>query len=90
MDDQQRREKVDKACQWYRSNRATIEAMLPLRVPMEANPRGHYYYQENWNIECWCVKWEAGDRRFTLDEAETLISGQLRPLFSVVRDRLSG
>lgn len=88
-----RRERVTRACTWYWSNRETIRLMLtngPLEVPMNNGGTGFHLYQTNWNPECWIEKWENGDRRFSLEEAEELISDQMRPLFRVVRDRQFG
>jgi hypothetical protein len=86
MTEPSREDKIASACQWYRSNKAIIQAMLPLRVPLPDCPRGFSLYPANWDPEFWITRWE--EKRLPLDEAEILISGQLRPLFPVVRDRM--
>lgn len=88
LDHRERADRVNAACRWYRSNVETIRSMLPLWLPLEGYPRGISWYPENWHLDFWINKWEAQDHRFTLEEAEAMISDQLRPLFSVVRDRM--
>jgi hypothetical protein len=84
---QSRKEKIDKACAWYRSHEGAIAGMLPLRIPHEGT-RGFSLYPENWCPMHWIAKWE--NQTLPLAEAEVLISGQLRPLFPIVRDRMVG
>jgi hypothetical protein len=91
MDDLDQRERADKvsaACRWYRGNVEIIRSMLPLWLPLEGYPRGVSWYPENWCPLYWINKWESKDNRFTLEEAEQMISEQLRPLFPLVRDRM--
>lgn len=92
MQGDDRAAKIDRACQWYRSNRDAIASLLGtdgLYVPAE-DGHGIHYYQPHWNPECWIEKWEERDRRFSLEEAEEKIGAQMRPLFKVVRDRQFG
>lgn len=89
LDQRARVDRVNTACRWYRSNLELIRSMLPLWLPLEGYPRGVSWYPENWHLEFWIDKWETKDPRFTLEEAEKMISEQLRPLFPVVREKLT-
>jgi hypothetical protein len=86
--DSDRQTKVERAIAWYRINRAAIEALLPLDVPHGGESTGFSHYPGHWALDFWIDKWESGDRRFSLDEAEQLICAQLRPLYPVVRETL--
>lgn len=90
LDERERTDRVNAACRWYRGNLAYIKALLAqgdLKVP-HADGQGFSLYPSNWHLEFWIDKWEMKDKRFSLGEAEAMISDQLRPLFPVVRDRM--
>jgi hypothetical protein len=89
LGDRARADKVGQACRWYRANVATIKVLIGdggLRVPNQSGG-GYSLYQENWNPTFWIERWE--DKHLSLDDAEVMISGQLRPLFAIVLSKLT-
>lgn len=76
--------RIDNAIRWYRENREDIQRLLPLRLPW-IDGVGFSIYQENWDITCWCDKWE--QKEMSADDAKRLICDQLRPIRDELRRR---